>query len=179
MLVAYLVSLFVGGVLVLMSAFAGHGHDVGDHEVAHGGHDADVWLPFLSIRFWTYGLTAFGLTGVGMVFTAGMSAPAALPWAISGGLAVGFLVSLLARLARKGETNSAAMRDDFNGKVARVIVPIRPGLPGKIRVQVKGDWIELLALPEHGTEISADEEVIIVGLENDRARVVSKSALLD
>ncbi len=86
MLTVYLITAVVGGAFVLLSAFGGS-HDDFDHDAdfdsdagfesdagldADFGADADhgelvhadVWLPFLSMRFWTYFLTFFGVTGM-------------------------------------------------------------------------------------------------------------------
>jgi hypothetical protein len=72
----YLAALAFGGVLLIASLVGGHGH--ADHDAGHAdGHDGDhdhgadadsaahaaLVLPFLSLRFWIFGLTFFGLTG--------------------------------------------------------------------------------------------------------------------
>lgn len=182
MLIAYLVALIVGGVLVLLSAIGGHGgHELALEHDAHVeiDHGPDLWLPFLSLRFWTYGLAAFGLTGVLMVTLAALAPGGALPWSIGAGILVGTMVSAITRWAMKSESGSSAKGEDFLGKTGRVMVPIGANLPGKVRMQVKGDWVEMLALTEGGEDIQSDEEVVVVGIENDRARVVRKSTFLE
>jgi hypothetical protein len=37
---------------------------------------------------------------------------------------------------------------------------------------VKGELIDLLAVSDDGSEIAQDERVLVVNIENDRARVV-------
>lgn len=192
MLVGYIVCLIVGGVLVLLSALTGHG----DHEIAGGhdlggGHDmhlgqegdpaqaGDIWLPFLSLRFWTYGITGFGLAGTLLMLLAKQGSSESLPWSIGTGLVAGFLVALLTRLATKGEADSSTKTADMLGHTGTAIVPIRADLPGKVRLIVKGDLIEMLALSHDGETIPADTEVVILTVENDRARVVAKSTLMD
>jgi hypothetical protein len=74
MLSAYIVCLLAGGVVLGASMFGGHDSDGGDAHVgdAHGDGDHDghhEWaarLPFLSLRFWTWGVTFFGLAGVAL-----------------------------------------------------------------------------------------------------------------
>src|SRR5205814_2091731 len=62
-LAAYLFSLVVGGALLVASLVGGHhdtGHDGGaEHDATH-----DLAWSMLSVRFWTYGLTFGGATGV-------------------------------------------------------------------------------------------------------------------
>lgn len=183
MLIAYIVSMIVGGALVVMSAITGHGHHEAsfDHggDADHGGGDHDTWIPFLSLRFWMYGLTAFGLSGILLLFLAKQSVAASVPWSIGTGLICGLIVSYITRLAMKSEADSSAKTQDMLGKSANVLVPIRPGLPGKVRFSVKGEWIELLALPQENESIEANEEVIILNIERDRAYVMKKSALME
>lgn len=195
MLIAYIVSMIVGGGLVLMTAISGHGHhdvDLGHHDADlghgdadashdsdHGSGDADLWLPFLSLRFWTYGIAAFGFAGTLLVTLANLSETASIPWSIGTGLLCGLAVSYLTRLAMRSETDSSVKTHDMLGKTASVLVPVRPGLPGKVRLNVKGDWIEVLALPHEAESIEAGEDVVVLTVENDRAYVMKKSDLTD
>jgi len=185
MLALYIVAAIVGGGLVLMTLFSGHGdaghevsadHDVsGDHDIAHG----DVWLPFLSLRFWTYFLMVFGLTGISLTTIARSVEPVAALLSAGTGLGVGLVVSFLLHWAKRMQADNATRSQDFLGREATVIVPIRPGLEGKVRVEVKGETIELLALPYEEREIAREENVVIVSLENDRARVIPRDELLE
>src|SRR5580765_1029101 len=69
----YIAALAFGGILLCASLVGGHDHadhHVGDHDQDHGhDHDAGgaphaaLMLPFLSLRFWIFGLAFFGLTG--------------------------------------------------------------------------------------------------------------------
>ena len=68
MLTLYIVSAAVAGVLILLSLMgADHGveHEVhfdhdSDHDSEHSGH----WLPFFSLRFYTYFFAGLGVTGL-------------------------------------------------------------------------------------------------------------------
>ena len=69
----YLTALAFGGILLVASLMGGHDHadhHAGDHDPDHADdHDAGsvaraaLVLPFLSLRFWVFGLAFFGLTG--------------------------------------------------------------------------------------------------------------------
>lgn len=185
-LAAYIVCLVIGGVLVLLGAFTGHAdHSFGDHDgdfsTDHDGDvdHADTWIPFFSLRFWTYFLAGFGLTGLLLEKVANVTSPTSTIIAASTGFIAGLAVSYVLRLAMKSEADSSTKTHDLLGSTGKVVVAIRPGLPGKIRCQIKGEWVEMLALPEQGQTIEADEEVVVLTVENDRAHVVSKASLLD
>ncbi|HMF44527.1 MAG TPA: hypothetical protein VKQ32_27825, partial [Polyangia bacterium] len=70
----YIAALAFGGILLVASLVGGHDHTdhhVGDHDQDHaheheagGVPHAALVLPFLSLRFWIFGLAFFGLTGV-------------------------------------------------------------------------------------------------------------------
>lgn len=94
----YLGSLAFGGVLLVASAFGGHGdgtdggaghdHGVGgDHDAGHASAAQAALLPFLSLRFWTFALAFFGLTGAALT-AVGAGLGIAVPL-LSGGVGVG------------------------------------------------------------------------------------------
>lgn len=185
MMPLYIMAAILGGGLVLVSIFAGADHDhdhefSADHDADHGGVEhGDLWIPFLSLRFWTYFLMAFGITGILLVQFAGTVEPVTATWASVTGVIVGLAVSYVMHLAKKMQTEDVTQSADFLGREATVIVPIRPHLEGKIRVEVKGQLIELLALPFEEREIAREEIVVIVSMDNDRARVIPRDDLLE
>jgi membrane protein implicated in regulation of membrane protease activity len=184
MLPFYIVAAIVGGGLVLVTLVTGHGDhdaDIGhhDHDFDHEAGHGDVWLPFLSLRFWTYFLMVAGLTGILLTQFTDSIEPMTAVWSAVSGLSVGLVVSLLMRWAKNMQTDDATRTQDFLGREATVIVPIRPNLEGKVRLEVKGEIIELLALPYEDREITREENVVIVALENDRARVMPRDELLE
>ena len=195
MLTFYIIAAIIGGGLLLVSLlFGGHhggdgGHDLDahndvdlhhelDHDHDHGGHEGHIWLPFLSLRFWTYFMATFG--GCGLLLTKYTSIPEpGVSWMSAGsGFAVGLCVAILMRLARRMETSSEASTKDLLGKTAQVLVAIRPGQEGKVRTTIKGDTIEFLALPHESQVLEPGIEVVIVSVENDRVHVVPVAGLL-
>lgn len=192
MLGAYIVAAIVGGGLILFSALAGMGahadvggdmsHDVGGHDAGHshdGGHDSDhdtgaVWLPFLSLRFWTYAVGTFGLIGTILSLTKASIEPMTLIIAASTGVFMGTVAAYLVRFLSRTESTSSVGDKDFLGAIAKVSVPIG-ALPGKVRTTVKGDIIDMVALGENGETFGQGEEVMIVGIEGNSARVVRKA----
>ena len=195
----YLFSMIVGLVLLGASILLG-GHDDADVEIdgdadldldadadadldadGHLDHDADVGghgdlsgflFTFLSLRFWTFFLAFFGLTGVTL---AGLGLVAS-PWltlglAIAMGFTTGFgAVSIIRRLGSE-TSGQAVTSDEYVGKTARVVVPFGASATGKVRVDIKGTQVDLLAtgLDELGYE--GREEVLIIEMDGARARV--------
>lgn len=191
MLALYIVTSIVAGALIVLSAVLGHSDSGSDHEVSHDtdhgaehgadhGHDFDhgAWLPFLSVRFWTYALATFGI--VGLLFTifnlAGATTTAIVASGV--GLAMGFAVSGMMRLIRKMTAGDGTNDAEMLGMSAKLLVPIRENQPGKIRTTIRGELIDMLAFSDAGTPIETGEEVIILAIENDRARVAKRDDVL-
>lgn len=208
MLGVYIVGLIVGGVLVLLNALGAsqeHGgfdtghdfsadHDVSvDHEIGAdhdvGGHDAlahngahsaqDTWIPFLSLRFWTYFFAVGGAVGLVMTYLSGLQEPTVAVYAVPSGFLAGLVVSYSMRAIRRGEIDSSAREQDLIGKAALVTVALHDGQPGRIRCTVKGDIIDLLALPESTGDIPLNTEVVILGMEGQFAKIMPLDKALE
>lgn len=188
MMTLYLVAAMVGLGLIIFTALAG-GHDAhmdhdlsvdhdvgGDHEVHwdHGG-----LAPFISLRFWTYFAATFGLTGAVLSLTNASNPQQILIASLVGGFAVGLMVHFAMRALRRSESSSAANVDDLIGKEGKLLVAIRDGQPGKVRLDVKGDLIDMLALPQSGVTAEVGETVYVLAIENDRAIVARREDLLE
>jgi hypothetical protein len=181
MLTIYIVSAVVAGVLVVLSLFgAGDAeHDAPLTELHEAAHEtfSDHWLPFFSLRFYTYFFAGFGTTGLLLYYltktdpmTAGIVSGAV-------GLGTGLAVSYLIRLLRVTEASGGASDKDVLGKEGTVLVPIRGNVPGKIRCTVRGDAIDFLATSEEERTIEAGEAVVVVAMDNGRAQVMLRDAL--
>ncbi|MDI9639468.1 NfeD family protein [Kamptonema cortianum] len=192
MLTIYVITAIVGGGLILLSALGGLGH--GDFDVSHDvdvdvntdfdhnfGADhsvtdaaSDFWLPFLSLRFWTYGLGCFGIFGSFLTFTGLAKEPLAAMVAGGVGFVGGTAAAWIMRWASKNETDSSVGERDLMGVAGKVLVRAGEGNPAKIRVEVKGDIIDLLAKSHDGSPIEKDEDVVVVGIEGNQA-IIAKS----
>ncbi len=178
----YIGALVFGGVLLGSSVLLG-GHDDADLDSDVDGHldgDLDKDLPsadalgvlwlLRSLRFWTFFFAFFGLTGVlldglGLIGNEWIS----LGLSLGMGTLIGGGAAALIRSLARDETAHAADETDYLGKSASVIVPIKKGGVGKVRVEVKGQLVDLLA--EADEDIDAKGEVLIVEIEGTRARV--------
>lgn len=186
MMILYVVSAVVAGVLVLLSLLgADHGadHDVSaDHDLAHD-HDSGTdthgpWLPFFSLRFYTYFFAGLGTTGLLLTLLA--KTPEPLAGIVAGvvGLASGLSVSLVMRALRLSEANSGAKQADMLGKEAEVMVTIRGGTPGRIRMLVKGDLLDVVAVAQGGETIDPGASVVVLEMDEGRAVVARRENIL-
>jgi membrane protein implicated in regulation of membrane protease activity len=148
------------GALGVQLGFGHHGvGGVGD--ASHGGadHDASAWSLIASLRFWCFALLAFGLVGSALTLfhLAGTVAVAGL--AIASGLGSGFFAAtVISKLAAR-PSSSHATTGDAIGRIGRVIVPLVPGGRGKVRVEIKGAFVDYSA---RARETVAVEETVIV-----------------
>jgi membrane protein implicated in regulation of membrane protease activity len=175
------------GASMLLGGGDGHGDAHGDAgtDAGHGtdgaasadGHDApggfeSFLVAFLSMRFWTFFLAFFGLTGVvldglGLVPSSTVAGVLALGMGLFAGRGA---VWFMARV-RADDSNSAASAKDYVGKTGRVLVAFGPGQTGKVRVEVRGSTMDLLATPIDDATFALREEVIVVEVEGTGAKV--------
>jgi membrane protein implicated in regulation of membrane protease activity len=148
-----------------------------DHEIHHG---PDLgWIPFLSVRFWTYFCAAFGSTGLLLTWLTGTPDPLILTLALAAGLICGTAIAVVVRVLRKSEADSNVSLFEMLGQEAIVTIPIRPGLTGKVRAEYKGEILDLSAVAEEGVTIEYGDRTVIVAVEGHHARVVPLTQLYD
>ena len=186
MLSIYLSALVFGGILILFSIVLGgdsdksieadKDFDFGDADVdadadADGSMHGDVdstWLPFLSMRFWTFGLASFGMTG-SILQSIDEESVLTLPVSIVLGITIGWITAYIFNRLKKervsGETNSKTLVSEE----ALVILPIKADAMGKIRVNRGGENVDIFA---RSTEyIDRGESVLVVHVQNGIAEV--------
>lgn len=178
MLSVYILCTIAGGVVLGASAFAGHdsGGDV------HGGddsghHDLFAKLPFLSLRFWTWGTAFFGLTGA--LLTWAGTTTGLVPW-LAGlvGTGSGWGASyVLGRLTREvvGVLPEAS---SHLGREGRLLLPLKKGTRSKVRLSINGVDTDLLAETDSDLDIAAGSRVLVVGMRDLVAIVESTPAAL-
>jgi membrane protein implicated in regulation of membrane protease activity len=192
---AYVFALVLGGVLLAASMVLGGkdldggadaDHDLGgDHDLDHGdashgdhshGDLGGFFAVLGSMRFWTFFTTFFGLTGLvleGLELTAN-------PWMARGlAIGVGFLsgwatVRILRHLAAS-ESGVAAGVDDYVGRSGEVLIRVAPGSLGKVRIELKGTTVDVLAIIEDDEVLEAGAHALIVEMRGTQA-LVSKIA---
>jgi membrane protein implicated in regulation of membrane protease activity len=209
MLTVYIVCAVFGGGLMVLSALGGvfHGDLGGDHDVSFDSdhqidfqhdlsstdvehtidvhHDVDLgfgasdfWLAFMSMRFVTYFAGVFGVMGTVLTLM-GMSSGLVAFVSVLSGLVIGYGGALLFRYMKAEGETSGVTANDYVGAMGRMLVAVRPSQPGKVRVSIKGDTIDMIALSEGDKEIGMGEEIVVVGLEGDKVRVAPRGDYLD
>lgn len=134
------------------------------------------WL-LLSFRFWTYAACFFGLTGVllstltstGALFTAALASGA--------GLGCGATASAVLRAMRRHLSSSDVTQDDLTGATGTLLIPLEPGRTGKVRIERRGQFHDLLARSGEREPLGADVPVVVIGFEKGEAIVVHAGRL--
>jgi len=153
-----------------LDAEVDHDHDVGG--LAQGGSGlADlIWIPLLSMRFWTFGSAAFGFTG--SVLTLG-----SLNWALVLCLSLVFgggtgtaAAYFFKALKRDSVTSQTSLRS-CAGEEASVLLPIEPGKRGKIALQTSTGRVEMLATTHDTESIPRGSTVIVASVREGLAEV--------
>lgn len=141
-----------------------------DKDLDFAGADVFFW-PLRSVRFWTFFTAFFGLTGLA-VSSLGLLGPIpGLITALSMGIGSGWFASWVIRKLASDESGRAGESGDFIGKSARVVVPVKPGGVGKVRVEIRGQQVDVLAITDDDRAITSEDEVLVIEMEGTRARV--------
>lgn len=175
MLTVYLAALAFGLVLIGASVFQGDGggHDSGDGDgtgESHGDADHGAFLTNLfSLRFWTYALGAFGMSGTALSLL-GVAGGVHVPASVVLGFVVGAGVATLFRSLGRGSATSPASTEAFLGTEGEVVLPLFPDGLGKIRLHVGDQDVEVPARTG-GVPIEIRERVVVVRFREGVAEV--------
>jgi membrane protein implicated in regulation of membrane protease activity len=192
MLSLYLVALGLGGTFLLASLFmGGHGEGADADADAHADADGDAhgdahgdadhagaldgvlaWLPVTSLRFWTFFLAFFGLTGA-LLTLFSLASSQVIIAALAGviGYGSGWAMVATIRHLSRNETSSAVSERDYVGATGRVMVPVSRDKVGKVRIEIKGRTVEMLARTEDDIEFASQQPVIIYAVDDDHVLV--------
>lgn len=154
------------------------GSDAIDHEAGHGEAVADIGTlaaMLLSMRFWTFFLGAFGLTG-SLLHLLGISGFISLPVALVVGALVGVSVATLFRMADRRNVGTIADLKTLMGKEGVVLLSISPSKPGKIRIRHDGGDLDLLATTRDHGDIAIGLRVLVVDMKAGQATVTAMRA---
>jgi membrane protein implicated in regulation of membrane protease activity len=171
-------ALYVGALIAAAGAlgvqlFAGHDadgggatlHDGGGHAVDHGG----PWTFVASLRFWCFLLLAFGLVGTATTLFQFATPLGTFIAALAAGVTSGAVaVSVIRALGRRAPS-SLATSEHVVGLVGRVIVPTSGGAKGKVRVDVKGSYVDCVAVSREPLDVG--ESVVIEDCEGSEVTV--------
>jgi len=186
MLSIYLASLALGGVVLGVSLVGGHGNG----DVDHGGvdhatdHDGEAqgahgaFLPFLSLRFWTFALAFFGLTGA-LLTSFGLAAPLVIGLIAGGvGSSTGYVAARVLSTLKHQTVGVLPHAEAHAGREGRLLLPVAAGQRGKLRLALPGRTIDLVAETD-GAALPAGAPVIIVEMRGATALVAPIAVLTD
>ena len=135
-----------------------------------------LWLPFLSMRFWTFGFASFGLSGT-LLTLLSVNAVISAVFAAFMGISMGWLVAWVFRKLKKssvgGQTSTASLR----GSEASVLLSIGPEKTGKIRLLMEDRHVDLIAQTRDEALIERNEKVLIVSVDDGIAQVTKVRGL--
>ena len=80
---------------------------------------------------------------------------------------------------RDAESDSGVKVEHLIGREGRVLVGVAPGNEGKIRVDVKGELVDLTAFTDEDLPLVPGDRALVVSIDNGRANVVSYSAIIE
>jgi len=205
MLSVYWFCFAIGGAFVFLSVVSGFdGVDFGDHD-AEIQWDGDIewtdtgdrsqpsaslsslsrrdpWYSFLgilkSLKFWTFGICFFGLTGLVLSNLSLTLAPVVVAIvSVVMGIGCGTLVTGSLRLLQRQRSDSLVRSNDLVGLTGTVELPFDNNSRGKVRLRVKGSLIDSIAYTDETEAFKLGDRVLVVSTEQNRLWVVSADRL--
>lgn len=196
MLSVYLFCTLVGGLLVALSAFGGldgvdfdHDFDTdvefkdsrqkeGQIRIASKTSKGRLWLPFFSLKFWTFGTCFFGLAGLLLWAIEPTMMPAiSIIISLAFGIFCGTSMASVMRVLKEAKVDSLVRTSDLSGLSGIVEIPFDKNSRGKVRLNVKGSTVAFSAFTEENKEFVVGENVFVVGVENNKLWIVSEEAI--
>jgi len=184
-LTIYATALAVGGTLLFGSVVLGHhgvdhGHDFGQGGGGHGGHGGHAGGPelgliaaFLSVRFWTFALAFFGLTGVIFEKIVPMEdGRIVLASSVVAGFVIGLAAALIVNKLRAETVTSTPSELGYVGLEGEVLLEVTPAEAGRIRVSARGSLIDLPAKTD-GPSFPKGARALVVDVTDGVARVTA------
>ena len=156
---------FIGGLLLAVFAML--------HGVEHARRNrSKAPSPFFNLPAIAAFAVGFGAAGYPLVSRTRLPSWAILLIAIaSGSLAIGGMITLLARWALRGAGPASAQSEEIQGQLALVTQDIAPDSAGEIAYEHLGEQLRVSALALNQRSLSVGAEVVIDRIENGIAFV--------
>lgn len=162
------------GVTLLVASFLLGGKDTDHGDSGHHGTDTGAglaWAPFGSLRFWVFFFTFGGGAGYALSHMGSSRVVSGIGAAAIGWLA-GALAVTVVRSLSKGSVSSEVSGADLVGMTGSLTLPVGPGQPGKVRLDVKGRTEDFVAnVVEDGGNLPTGSTVLIVA-EGERGSLL-------
>jgi membrane protein implicated in regulation of membrane protease activity len=167
----YLIALILGGGFLFLQLVLGGGdHDVHVHGLgagdAHPGHGPGL----LSTRSLTFGLAAFGLVGAPLHILHILPPTLALTFAVAAAAAAVVASALAFRRLGDPAASGAVSLNEVVGREARVLLACARDQTGKVRVELGGQVVDLLATTD-AASIEPGTVVRVVDVRDEVAHV--------
>ena len=136
-------------------------------------------LPILSLRFWTFAVSTFGLSGLLLqLLRFGWSEPQVFWASVIVGAIVGSFIAFAVRwLQTSGESDSLIRAEEWNGLSGKVTIPFDAESRGQVCIDAKGNQIYMLANTTELKSFQKGDRILVVGIENNSLWVVSEDSL--
>jgi hypothetical protein len=137
-------------------------HAAGAHGAAGGGSALAVAL---SLRFWIFAVTFFGVTGLVVTGLGGAGTRALAPLvAAPVGLAAGFVASRVFAALSARAVGAVAPSSSYIGRDAVLMLPVSRAQRGKLRLRVGATEVDLLAETDEDAELPIGASVLVCGV---------------
>ncbi|HUS28958.1 MAG TPA: hypothetical protein VMZ53_10615 [Kofleriaceae bacterium] len=169
------------GITLLGASFllGGKDTDHGDSGHHHGDGAAAglAWAPFGSLRFWVFFFTFGGGAGFALTKMGTSSVVTAVGAGVIGWIAGALAVTVI-RSMTKNSVSSEVGAAELVGMTGTLTLPVAPGQPGKVRVDVKGRTEDFVAnvVEDVGT-LPTGSSVLIVAEGERGSLLVTKSEM--
>lgn len=132
--------------------------------------DSMGWLPFLSLRFWTFFTGLFGLNGIIMT-NLGSGETTTLVASGVMGVGLAYPIAYLFQYLKRNPVTSNTSSQTYEQEIATALLPMRADGSGKIRISMSGELVDLIAQNPTNETIDMGQEVLIVEMKDGIAIV--------
>lgn len=155
---------------------AGHGEFLEATEVA--AVEAPFWLlnAFKSLWFWAFGTLAFGAVGA-LLTLASVAGPLVPVAAGLTGFGSGLGASKLFSWIKTDQVSGSTSLQRFEGLQAKVLLPIRPGGRGQVRMNTASGSVVMVATSMDGKVLDVGSQVLVVSVKEGVADVTALTSV--
>jgi len=127
-----------------------------------------------SFKFWTVGGFFFGLTGLGLSWVQpNWPSPLIFTTALMMGILLGGTLAVALRHLARRHADSLIRTEDFAGRMGIVELPFDAKSKGKVRLELRGSVLHMMALTDDTKQFVPGDKVLVVNVESNRLWVVS------
>lgn len=132
-----------------------------------------ILQPFLSLRFWSFMGMTFGLTGT-LLTCGGADATLTFGTATGLGLAIGWAAFRLFRLLTSEQVSGATGTRHIVGREGLVMLPVSPGVVGRIKIELESGTTELRAKGDK-VSLAVGDRALILHVDPVGIAIVSRA----